>query len=273
MTLDHSEDHNTLSPAPDTNNAKCDINAELFRVGITLVFCDDSDIAEQPVPSLRPDLRVLVAVQITSDSYRSLNEAIASALTRFNVHEFHATDIATGNGAWKERSENIRLEALRHLADLFSQYALRVGAVWLPKQQYPTLRQSAKRFGRVNAGFKQGLKRVLVRGLAERLAAGTRPAMLWLDQDKPICEAKVEDWPEARFLVGGGPIVAPSHSVSGLQVADLAAWSVQRYLVRRNRFDNDSASDFDHIALEVVAGFPGGLDDLRGDDYLYDWAP
>ena len=220
---------------------------------------------------MRPDLRILVAVQVASENYAALDAAMTAALDQYGVAEFHATDIATGNRAWKRRSEEQRATALAFVAEQLSIHAARIGAVWLPKGQYPKIRKDAEKIGRVGVGFKHGLRRALVRSVVERLAAGTRSAMLWLDQDNPLAGPKVEHWPEATFLVGGGPIVAPSHMVRGLQLADLAIWSVQRFQVMRAGFDDGTATAIDKVAQDVVAGFPTGVDDLRGDAHA-DWA-
>jgi len=240
--------------------------------GRTLVFCDDTDIAGQPVAKLRPDLRILVAVQVASENYVALDAAMTAALDQYGVAEFHATDIATGNRAWKGRSEEERAAALAFVAEQLLIHTGRVGAVWLPKGQYPQIRKDAEKIGKVGVGFKHGLRRVLVRSVVERLATGTRPAMLWLDQDSPLAGPKVEHWPEATFLVGGGPVVAPSHMVRGLQLADLAIWSVQRFQIMRSGFDDGTATVIDKVARDVVAGFRTGFDDLRGDAYPH-WAP
>lgn len=246
---------------------------ELFVPGRTLVFCDDTDIAGQPVEALKPDLRILVAVQMESDGYAALDAAITAALAENGVSEFHATDIATGNGEWRGRDKAERTAALAFLAEQLAEHARRVGGVWLPKGHYAGIRVEAEKRGKVGAGFKTGLKRVLVRSIVERLANGTRSASLWLDQDAPLAVPQVEHWPEAAFLIAGGPVVAPSHLVSGLQVADLATWSVQRFMTKRAGYDDGSANEFDDIAAAVLAVFPTGLDDLRGNAFAEDWAP
>lgn len=258
-------------PVSDVASATA-LTDQLAIAGQTLVFCDDTDIAEQPVATLQPDLRILVAVQMPSENYAALDATLTAALDQYGVQEFHATDIASGNHGWKGRSEEERASALTFVADQLATYGGRIGAVWLPKGQYPQIRKDAEKLGKVGVGFKHGLRRVLVRSVVERLATGTRPAMLWLDQDNPLAEPKVEHWPEATFLVGGGPVVAPSHLVRGLQLADLAAWSVQRYQIRRASFDDGAVTEIDKVAMSVVAAFPTGFDDLRGDAHR-DWAP
>lgn len=65
--------------------------------------------------------------------------------------------------------------------------------------------------------------------------------------------------------------MAPSHMVRGLQLADLAIWSMQRYQTKRAGFDDGTATAIDEVARNVVSGFPTGCDDLRGDAHP-DWA-
>ena len=245
---------------------------QLLVPGRTLVFCDDTDLPGQPLATLQPDLRILVAVQMPSDDYAELSTSIAAALERHEVDKFHATDIATGNRSWLGRAEVERVEAMSFLADQLGAHAARIGAVWLPKGQFSEIKKGAEQLGKVGVGFKHGLRRVLVRSVVSRLAYGSKPAMLWLDQDRPVAAPQVEHWPEATFLVGGGPVVSPSHLTHGLQLADLAAWSVQRFMVKRAGFDDGTATPIDDLAMRVVASFPNGLEDLRGDRHP-DWAP
>lgn len=255
-----------------SGTAPTSLSDELLVPGRTLVFCDDTEICGQPTTALRPDLRILVAVQIASDCYPVIDQAISAALKQLGVSEFHATDIASGNGGWAGHSEEDRVSALTFIADQLEASATRMGAMWLPKAQFPSLKAKAQELGEVGVGYKHGLKRAFVRSIISRLAIGTRPAMLWLDQDTPLTAPKRENWPEGDFLIGGGPIAAPSHLVRGLQLADLAAWSIQRFLTKRAGFDDGTASAFDAVAASVVAGFPSGLEDLRGEG-SGDWAP
>lgn len=46
-----------------------------------------------------------------------------------------------------------------------------------------------------------------------------------------------------------------SASVAGLQLADMAAFSIRRYLQKRELLAKDEGKPFDNIALETVAAF------------------
>lgn len=228
----------------------------------TLVFCDDTDIAAG-VPWLRPDLRILVAVEMSSERYAPAAAGIEAALERLGMPEFHATELANPKKSpWRNVSAEGRVEALRFLADLFNSTGARVYQARIPKDQFVTLKARAQRVGKVGVGFKHGLKRVFLRCLFDHLEAQGGETVVVMDQDRNLVEPVVEDWPEGRFLVGGGPIAARSVDVPGLQLADLAAWSINRMLRRRPCFDDGTATDVDRAALEVVGNLNGGLGDL-----------
>jgi hypothetical protein len=246
----------------------------MLRVpGQTLIFCDDTDIQKRPVRTLEPDLRILVALQIDSAKYPAIEAALFAKLKDTGVSEFHATDIATGNGPWSGCSMERREAVLQFLANIVAADVSRVGAVWLPQHQFPELKSRAELLGKVSVGFRHGLKRVFVRSIVEGLALGSKPAMLVMDQDKAISSPQLEIWPEATFLIGGGPIAAPSHLVPGLQLADLVAWSVHRFLTKRAAFDYGTATPIERVAMRVVAAIPGGLQNLLKRDTVSDWAP
>ena len=67
---------------------------------------------------------------------------------------------------------------------------------------------------------------------------------------------------EGTFLVGGGPIVANSASVPGLQLADMAVFSIGRYLQNRDHIASGSGKGFDLIALDTIAALAGRCEHL-----------
>lgn len=133
----------------------------------------------------------------------------------------------------------------------------RVHEAHVPKAQFAALKAQAQLVGKVGVGFKQGLKRVFLRCLFDHLGPAKERAIVVMDQDKPLAEPVIESWPEASFLVGGGPVAARSVEVPGLQLADMAAWSLNRYLCRRPSFVAGTATEIDRAALEVVGRLDG----------------
>jgi hypothetical protein len=250
--------HKTLPVAPDA------VSAALAVPGRTLIFCDDTDIAGQPVPWLEPDLRILVAVEMGSEAYAIAAAAMAAELSSLGVTEFHAADMANPQkkSPWKALEAKVRVEALHKLTAIFNGAGARVSQARVPKAQFAELKAQAQLQGKVGVGFKHGLRRVFLRCLFERLEAANRPAVVVIDQDKPLAGPVVEHWPEAAFLVESGPIAASSADVAGLQLADLAAWSINRMLCRLPEIKKGGMTDVDGAALEVVGNLDGGLGDV-----------
>lgn len=231
----------------------------LTEPGRTLVFCDDTDISGQPVPWLQPDLRILVAVEMSSEAYAVAAAEIEAELSSLGMPEFHAAEIANpkGKSPWKEVPSEERASALHSLAEVLNEAGAHVHEAHVPMAQFAALKAEAQLVGKVGVGFKQGLKRVFLRCLFDHLALGQSGTIVVMDQDKPLSEPIVEDWSEAAFLVGGGPVAARSVDVPGLQLADMAAWSINRYMCRRPHLVAGSATELDKAALEVVGNLSG----------------
>jgi hypothetical protein len=248
-----------VGPIDPAGGSAKQLLANLAEPGRTLVFCDDTDIAPQPVPWLQPDLRILVAVEMSSEAYAAAVVALEARLASLGMPEFHAAEIANPNGKspWKAISAEDRASALHFLAGILTGSGARVHQAHVPKAQFDQLKAQAQLVGKVGVGFKMGLKRVFLRCLLDHLATAGGEAIAVLDQDKPLAQPVVEHWPEAAFLVGGGPVAARSTDVPGLQLADMAAWSINRMLCRRPCFDDGTATDFDRAALELVGNLDG----------------
>lgn len=227
--------------------------------GRTLVFCDDTDISGQPVPWLQPDLRILVAVEMSSEDYAAAAAKLEARLASLGMPEFHAAEIANpkGKSPWKGVSPDERAAALHFLAGALNGAGAHVHEAHVPKAQFAALKAEAQLVGKVGVGFKMGLKRVFLRCLSDHLAVGANGTIVVMDQDKPLAEPVVENWPEAAFLIGGGPVAARSLDVPGLQLADMAAWSINRYMCRKLKVAAGNANEFDQAALEVVGNLDG----------------
>lgn len=240
------------------------ILASLTEPGQMLVFCDDTDISGSPHRYLAPDLRILCAVVMPSERYAVATTAVKQRLGDLGQTEFHATEIVNPSttSSWKQVPIEERLGALRFLRGLLAEPPTRLHYAYITKGQYEQIRAEAEKCGPVNAGHKAGLKRVFLRCLFERLTSRGSKTVLILDQNKPLRSPAIESWPEGAFLVGGGPIAANSASVPGLQLADMAVFSVGRYLRKRNDIARSIGKPFDLIALETIAALEGRCEDL-----------
>lgn len=199
-----------------------------------------------------------------SERYAVATTAVKQRLGDLGQTEFHATEIVNPSttSSWKQVPIEERLGALRFLRGLLAEPPTRLHYAYITKGQYEQIRAEAEKCGPVNAGHKAGLKRVFLRCLFERLTSRGSKTVLILDQNKPLRSPAIESWPEGAFLVGGGPIAANSASVPGLQLADMAVFSVGRYLRKRNDIARSIGKPFDLIALETIAALEGRCEDL-----------
>lgn len=180
---------------------------------------------------------------------------ISKQIARLGMTEFHATEVVNpnSNSEWRTPAYEDRVKIFEHMKLLLTEYAVKVYYCYVSKKEYDKLRKKAEEIGRVHAKHKAGLKRVFLRSLFERLRASSKPVVLVMDQGKKISEPKSELWEGGDFLEGGGPIVADSSSVQGLQLADFAAYSITRYVRSREKIESDNATQFETIAAETLA--------------------
>lgn len=230
-----------------------DILKDLGKAGRTLIFCDDSDIQGQPNPNFVSDLRVLCAIKVDSANYDKLD--ISKQIGSLGVKEFHATEVVNPNSdsAWKRVAYEDRVAIFNHMKLLMIMYAINAYYCYVSKNQYDDLRKKAEEIRSVNAKHKAGLKIVFLKTLFERLRILSKPVVFVMDQEKKINEPKIEFWKEGEFLEGGGPIVADSSLVHGLQLADFAVYSISRYVRSREKIKNGNANQFEIIAAETLA--------------------
>ena len=234
-----------------------EVLATLAEKGRFLTFCDDSDIDGNPIQRFVADFRVLCAIKIRSENYAQLATAFKERLTKLDapVCEFHATEIVNPNtkSLWKKISPTARLDAFNFLRELLEENTESLYYCYCSKEQYKTLRKEAEKQGKVSVNFKAGLKRVFLRSLFGRLAETSIPSIVVMDDDdNKKLPPRVESWPEGKFLVGGGPIVAGSHDIEGLQLADFAVYAITRYLRARENLLSGDATKFDSVVAQAI---------------------
>lgn len=222
-----------------------------------LTFCDDSDIDGNPIQGFEKDFRVLCAIKIRSENYAQLATAFKERLTKRYAPacEFHATEIVNPNrkSLWYKVPICVRLDAFDFLRELLEENTESLYYCYCSKEQYKTLKKEAEKKGEVNVNFKAGLKKVFLRSLFGRLAETSIPSIVVMDDDdNKKLPPRVESWPEGKFLVGGGPIVARSHDIEGLQLADFAVYAITRYLRTRENLLSGDATKFDQLAAQAI---------------------
>ncbi len=228
----------------------------LFIAGKTLIFCDDTDMVEPPQPGYASNIRLLAGVVLPSEKYAEVASTMTSKLGDLGVTEFHATEIVNPNkdSSWYQISYENRIAAFGLLREFVLDAVTGGYYLQLPADQYNALRVQAQEIGKVSVGHKHALKRVFLRALFERFAPSEKPVAIVLDQDTPLTVPRVENMNGGEFLVGGGPISASSISIPGLQLADMFAYCIARYLRKQKILQHGTGSAFDMIAAETLGG-------------------
>jgi hypothetical protein len=233
----------------------------LTQPGRLLAFCDDTDISDSPLSRPAPHLRILCAVVMTSERYAVASPKLKNKLKSLGQAEFHATEIVNpkASSQWKQVPIEERLKALQFLGARLVRSTTKLYYAHVSRGQYEQLREAAEKFGSVNMGYKAGLKRVFLSCLFDRLGPDGAKAIVILDQDKALVTPVVGSCDGGEFLCGGGPIAADSTSILGLQLADMAAFSIGRYLRKRALGSNKA---FDITAIRTIAGLAGRCENL-----------
>ena len=221
----------------------------------TLAFCDETDITQQATSTMVANIHLWAALIIPSKAYAALGEALSLYRTEHALPEFHANEIVTpGKGSpWRAVDPSRRLAAMRHACMLASDPACTLRYVHIPLHQYEALRDEHANVA-MPGNYKSAVKTAFLGCLAEVLADAPR-AIVVMDRTKPRPQPTIAQVAGAPHLVGGGAVYADSASVPGLQLADVAAYAVGRFIRRRDRIAAGQQDAFDELMMTTVAAF------------------
>lgn len=231
--------------------------AELSHPGRTLAFCDETDLTTTPTATMVGDIHAWVALILPSTSYPELESALLSYRAQHGLPEFHGTEMVNPKSGtpWKAVSFAGRIDAYRFACGLVAAHASELRYSYISKGQYEDLLAQHPGSGAPEC-HKDAVKSVFQTSIVPHLA-GDAPALLVFDKDKNNLGATLEPLAGCDHLIGGGIIRAPSHEVPGLQVADIAAYAIGRYLKRRDAIIAEQEKPFDTINMEMLADLTG----------------
>jgi hypothetical protein len=235
------------------------ILAELTLPGRTLAFCDETDLTTVPTATMVGDIHAWVAAILPSESYVGLETALISYRAQHGLPEFHGTEIVNPKSGtlWKAVPFDQRVDAYRFACGLVVSHASELLYSYIGKGQYADLLATHPDNGIPNS-HKDAVKRVFRGSIISHLAWAA-PAVLVFDKDKNNAGATLEPLPGCNHLVGGGIVRASSHVVAGLQVADVAAYAIGRYLKRRDKIVAEAITPFDTVNMEMLANLNGRI--------------
>lgn len=237
------------------------ILATLDTPGRTLAFCDETNLTEAATSEQVANLRLHAAFVVDSAAYAPVAGMLAEFLAANDLPEFHAAEIVNANASspWKTVPMALRIEAYQRISDALLLPRSRIAYLYISKAEYDGM--VVKSGGVIPADYKQGLKRVFLSSIADYLPQAT-PSAVVADRDKNTPGPTLCAFQGGSHLIGGGAILVESHRVIGLQLADMAAYVVRRYLLRKRRIKQGNADAFDEIATATVASFLDRFDHL-----------
>lgn len=238
-----------------------DLIANLEMPGRTLAFCDETNLTEQATADLVANLRLHVGVVMAAEIYAPAAADLAAFLETHGLPEFHAAEVVNGkkNTPWQAVSYETRLDAFERMTDTLSVAGSRIPYLYLSERQHDEMVTQSG--GLIVSDYKQSLKTVFLTSMAEYLDAEPTPILL-IDRDKNTPGPVLHQMSHPRALLGGGAISVESHKVIGLQIADMAAYVVRRYLFKKTALHAGNGSPFDEIATKAVASFHERFDFL-----------
>jgi hypothetical protein len=229
---------------------------QLETPGRMLAFCDETDLTNDATSTMVPNIHAWMALIMSSDHYAAVAAEVLAYQDEHSLPELHGNEIVSPGSAspWKEIGAQARLAAYKFGCELVAAHALELRYNHVSKAQYDTM--IAEHGSSLPKSYKKAVKAVFKSSIIERLSLHG-DALLVFDKDKNNHGPTLESIADAAHLVGGGLLRAASHEVPGLQLADIAAYAVGRYLRRRDAIIADGGNDFDTVAMTLLGNLHG----------------
>lgn len=199
------------------------------------------------------DIHEWVALIMPSDDYGAMADAVVAFRHEHQLPELHGNEIVTpGSGSpWKPVPVELRLAAFKFACDLAAGNAAELRYVHISKRQFQEMVAENPCAPFKTTKHKPAVMDVFKHCLVERRAE-TGPSLAVCDKDKNNPGATLEKIHGAADLLGGGLIRATSHEVPGLQIVDVVAYAIGRYLKKREAIIAETGSDFEDVAVAFV---------------------
>lgn len=218
-----------------------------------LVFVDESGTPGKPIPVLAGDFRLFCAVLVPSDRYDAAKRSLSRRLRELDagLREFHAIEIVNpgSKSAWRALSADKRFHVLEFLAAQLVEHAALLAYVYVSGEQFNAeLLPRILERGGAELDHEAVLKDVFFKVLLQFMRRmGDEMAII---ADSPTAlpdKIKIQDVRDPTGLYQRGIIYAESWREEGLQLADLAAYTLNRVFHIKQRRADGRASRFDDV--------------------------
>jgi len=243
-----------------------DVIKELMVPGRNLLFIDDSGTSKKPLKELVKDFVVLCGVVVESERYKEIVETIREHLSKAteNLDELHTTEILNPGkrSPWRKVGDEYRIASLELLRSLVSKHALRLPYMYIGVKQYcELLMKGVARRKSHKTGLKEAYYYAAVN--SEWCTDGNPFAIIY-DSEKDL-EGRLKIYNIGnRKMLCGGFIEASSEQIPGIQLADFAAYSLNRVFHIRDRVmeKGKCISKFDQVILNAYEENESKYDDM-----------
>jgi len=234
------------------------ILADLCVPGRRLIFVDDGGTPGKPLNNLSGDFTLLCGVIMPSSIYSSVTEQIRAGLSTLppEITEYHATEILnpSSRSPWKKASLEQRKQSFELLLDLLAQNAELIVHCHLSDEQFQAeILPKITAAGQPPMKYKKALEKVFFNCLVGYLQPGLVANAVFVDSEVALLDViKIRGWAIPDQIYEGGLIFADSSDVEGLQLADFAAFMLNRIHHVKQRALNGKDNEFDGFLLEAV---------------------
>jgi hypothetical protein len=231
---------------------------ELTRPGRVLVFIDDGGTSGKPLPDLAKDFELICGVAMKSEVYVDAKKHLLTALRAIGkgVTEFHAAEIVNppSSSPWRAVSLAERQDALITLIGILRDAASAVLHCFVSGEQYNAeWRHRLAAFGVRPLPTKAALKDVFFNNLIPFLQATGDEVAIVVDASKELSSAiSIQQVADPESLYEGGVIHVDSRDEPGVQLADVAAYMVNRVHHVRQRLLDGKCGPFDELIVDAA---------------------
>ena len=225
---------------------------ELRDPGKILIFVDETETSGKTISTLVPNFLLICGVEINSGGYAEVCKRMNSRLQELggNIREFHATEIVNPGTAspWRQISTDKRTACLNFLADILFNDCGKMYFCCIGKDQFECLMQANNIIG---FNQKSGLKEFFFTALlSEDFYKGEEIAFIF-DSEKALKNEIKTQQLNTKIKVHDNNIKYVSSDVeSGLQLADFAAYLLNRSFHLEQRVIDGKLGPFDEVISE-----------------------
>lgn len=226
------------------------------------IFIDDTGSPGLKTPGLHEKRKSWVAVMVPPHQTPEIIDQLPNALSRLKElglkdPEFHFTDIWAGKGQFRKLDLQQRLGIFRFMADVFSRYKFQVLVQTFDPDNALEVQNGAnwpENFGPLKFCNHEDLALIFtllrIHTHLEGLQGGTTTACVIVDEGRFASGKTIVMPGMAPIFVGGAIFFANSRLVHPIQLADFAAFALNRWQLLRVK---GSLSELDKTLLEILS--------------------